>query len=58
MGAVNKKHVNLRAPPDTTSEYFNYRQQFSIVLLAVADATAKFVAFDLGAAGSQSGVGY
>ena len=53
-GAVDGKHVNLRAPPNTASEYFNYKKQFSIVLLAVADATAKFVAFDLGAAGSQS----
>ncbi|XP_068692685.1 uncharacterized protein [Montipora foliosa] len=42
------------APPNSGSEDFSYKKQFSIVLLAIADANAKFTAFDLGAAGSQS----
>ena len=36
------------------SEYFNYKNHFSIVLLAIADSNAQFIAFQLGEAGSQS----
>lgn len=54
MGAIDGKHINVKAPPNTSSEYFNYKKQFSFVLFAIADAKAQFIALDLGSAGGQS----
>ena len=57
VGAIHGKHINIRAPPNTASEYFNCKNHFTIVLLAIADSDAQFIAFQLRAAGSQSDEG-
>ncbi|CAN7982565.1 unnamed protein product, partial [Ixodes pacificus] len=38
LGAIGGKHINMFAPPNTGSDYFNYMGNFSLVLLAVVDA--------------------
>ncbi|XP_074030027.1 uncharacterized protein [Leptinotarsa decemlineata] len=38
IGAMDGKHVMLQAPIHTSSDYFNYKEFFSIVLLALVDA--------------------
>ena len=40
-----ESEINIRAPPNTGSQYFNYKNHFSIILLAVVDANAQFIAF-------------
>ncbi|OXA47205.1 putative nuclease HARBI1 [Folsomia candida] len=53
-GAVDGKHIRVQAPALSGSTHFNYKNFFSVVLLAIADPNYKFTAVHIGASGSQS----
>lgn len=53
-GAVDGKHVNIHAPANCGSDFFNYKGNNSIVLLAVVDHDYCFRYINVGATGRQS----
>ena len=56
-GAVDGKHVALRKPGGTGSLYFNYKNYFSVVLMALVDHQYRFIFVDVGNYGSNSDSG-
>jgi len=54
IGALDGKHCVFENPPKTGSVYFNYKKEFSIVLMALVDADYKFICVDIGAYGRNS----
>lgn len=54
IGAIDGKHVRLRKPALSGSLFYNYKNFFSVVLLAIVDADYNFIFIDVGSYGKES----
>ncbi|XP_045778528.1 uncharacterized protein LOC123876345 [Maniola jurtina] len=57
IGALDGKHVYIKAPSKTGSSFFNYKKRFSVVLMCLADAKRKIIMADVGSMGRFSDAG-
>lgn len=57
IGALDRKHVQIKMPPNSGSKYFNDKESFSIVLFGLVDSYHRFISVDVGAYGSQGDSG-
>lgn len=56
-GCIDGKHVRVRCPNSSGSLFYNYKDYFSIVLLALVDANCKFIGIDIGSYGREGDAG-
>jgi len=54
IGALDGKHIVIKKPPKSGTSFYNYKQTFSVVLMALVDAHYKFISIDIGSMGRFS----
>jgi len=57
LGAVDGKHIGVIKPQHSGSIFCNYKDFFSVVLIAVADTNCRFVYVDIGSYGKDCDYG-
>lgn len=53
IGAVDGKHIRLICPSNSGSMFYNYKEYYSVVLLAIADSKYRFVYVNIGSFGKD-----
>lgn len=54
IGSIDGKHVTIKCPPKSGSNYYCYLKKFSIVLLAIVGPDYKFISVNIGSYGKNS----
>ena len=54
LGDIDGKHVNIKTPVNSGSQFLNYKHSFSVVMMALVDADYKFIYCDVGCNGRIS----
>jgi hypothetical protein len=54
IGAIDGKYCQIQCPANSGSDFYNFHEFYSIVLMAVADARYKFIYIDVGAKGKEN----
>ncbi|XP_063925016.1 uncharacterized protein LOC135138913 isoform X2 [Zophobas morio] len=57
IGSIDGKHVTIKCPQKSGSNYFCYLKKFSIVLMAIVGPDYKFLCVDIGGFGKNSDSG-
>jgi len=58
IGAIDGKHIEIQAPHNSGSLFFNHKTTFSVVLSALVDANYKFITTAVGGYGKSSDEGF
>lgn len=53
-GAIDGKHIRITCPADTGALYYNYKNFYSVVLMAIVNANYEFIFADVGKNGRNS----
>ena len=48
---MDGKHIVIRCPSESGSEFYNYKKDYSVILLSVVDANYKFIYIVVGTNG-------